>query len=404
MRLTRGTSRARRSSVRVAAPLAVVMLAAAACSSDGGDEDVAAEGGDAVAEGGDAGSSPEAEAAGACYEEGDQVELIVPFGEGGGTDTTARLVAPFLSEQMGIDIQVVNVPGGGSILGANRYVNQMEPNGDAWLMTSASTQVPVIVGQQGVDFAFEDLTPIAGFPLGGIIYTGTDNELIEGATDLTGAEQSAQYTYAGQPAAGGELRILLIFEMFQADVNTVLGYDGRGPARVAWEQGESDIGYDTAPAYLANVQPLVEAGTAEPLMTFGAVEGGKVVRDPQFPDLPSPVEVYEEAYGEAPSGEALDAYKTMAVATISLNKALTIHEGAPANCKEELAAAWDELSASEEFLAAAEAELGGYDILLREDAEEAWAELDNVEPASIEWLLGWVEETYDVQLQEQTED
>lgn len=373
--------------MRTVAPFAALMLTAAACGSGDTDTDAAAGG---AGGGGD----------GVCYEEGDQVEIIVPFGAGGGTDTTARLVAPFLADALGIDIQVTNVPGGGSIIGANRYVNQIEPDGDSWLVTSASTQVPVVVGQAGVEFGLDDLTPIAGFPLGGVIYTHADSEVIQEPVDLTGAEQTEQFTYAGQPAAGGELRILLIFEMFNSDVNTVLGYDGRGPARVAFEQGESDLGYDTAPAYLESVVPLVEAGSVEPLMTFGAVEDGKVVRDPQFPDLPSPVDVYEEAYGEPPSGEALDAYKTMAAATISLNKALTIHADAPDNCKEELRAAWDELAENEEFLAAADAELGGYDILLREDAEAAWAELSNVEASDIAWLLDWVAEEYDVRLSE----
>lgn len=366
---------------RVVTPLTALALAATACGSDIG----AGGGGD-----GDG-----------CYGSGDRVELIVPFGEGGGTDTTARLVAPYLAELLDIDVQVVNMPGGGSILGANRYVNQTEVDGSSWLLTSASTQVPVIVNQQGVEFGFKDLTPIAGFPLGGVIYTQADNDIIQEATDLTGEQQSNQYTYAGQPAAGGELRILLIFEMLDADVNTVLGYDGRGPARVAWEQGESDLGYDTAPAYLSNVEPLVDDGTATPLMSFGAMEGGELVRDPQFPDLPSPVEVYDEAYGEPPSGEAIDAYKTMAVATISLNKALTMHADAPQDCKDELAAAWDELVEDDEFVEAAESELGGYDILLHEDAEQAWAELDEVEPGQIDWLLDWVEETYDVRLDEE---
>jgi tripartite-type tricarboxylate transporter receptor subunit TctC len=387
MGFTAGRSKAR--PARAIAPLAALMLTATACGA-GDDGGSSASGG-----GGDGGT---------CYEEGDQVELVVPFGEGGGTDTTARLVAPFLAENMGIDIQVVNVPGGGSILGANRYVNQTEANGDSWLITSASTQVPVIVGQQGVEFSFDDLTPVAGFPLGGVIYGHTDNDVVQEATDLTGEEQSAQFTYAGQPATGGELRILLIFEMFDSDVNTVLGYDGRGPARVAWEQGESDLGYDTAPAYIESVEPLVEDGTAQALMSFGAVEGGEVVRDPQFPDLPSPVEVYEEAYGEAPSGEALNAYKTMAVATISLNKALTLHADAPESCKEELRAAWDDLAENQEFLDAADAELGGYDILLRDDAEEAWDELGNVDQGDIDWLLQWVEETYDVRLNEASAD
>jgi tripartite-type tricarboxylate transporter receptor subunit TctC len=360
-------------------------MTAAACGSGGGEGDASAN------------------AEGTCYEEGDEVELVVPFEQGGGTDTTARLFAPFLAEQMGIDIQVVNVPGAGSVLGANRYVTQTEANGDSWLLTSASTHVPPIVQQQGVEFGFDDLTPVAGFPLGGVIYAKPDGPLAE-PSGLVGENQSEQITYAGQPASGGELRILLIFEMFNTDVNAVLGYDGRGPARIAFEQGESDVSYDTTPAYIESVEPLVEAGTAEPLMSFGWPEDGELVRDPQLEDLPSPAEVYEEATGEPLEGEAMDAYLTMSAATISLNKALTIHADAPENCVEELRAAWDELGENQEFLDAAEAELGGYEVLVRDDVQSAWDAMAGVEQSSIEWLLQWVEETYDVRLQEAQDD
>jgi tripartite-type tricarboxylate transporter receptor subunit TctC len=39
--------------------------------------------------------------------------FVVPFGTGGGTDTTARLAAPELAKELGVPVQVVNKPGGG---------------------------------------------------------------------------------------------------------------------------------------------------------------------------------------------------------------------------------------------------------------------------------------------------
>ncbi|MDD9205840.1 tripartite tricarboxylate transporter substrate-binding protein, partial [Georgenia sp. 10Sc9-8] len=363
--------------VKISAPLAALALVGSACAGGAGDDEA---GGDAGAESGNGGGE-------ACYASGDSVELVVPFGAGGGTDTTARLVAPFLANELGVDIQVVNQPGGGSILGANRYVNQTEPDGQSILLLSASTQVPAVLNQQGVEFAFSDLSPIAGFPIGGVIYSHADNEILQEATDLAGEEQSAQFTYAGQPATGGELRILLIFEMLNSDVNTVLGYDGRGPARVAWEQGESDVAYDTAPAYLANVEPLVEQGVANPLLSFGTVEDGELVRDDTFPDLPTVAEVYEDVYNEPPSGEAFEAYKTIAVATISLNKTMALHADAPQNCKDELTAAWEAVVEDEEFQSAKQADLGDYSVLLGEEVESAWNEFNDINPESIDWLL-----------------
>ena len=41
------------------------------------------------------------------------LEFIVPFGTGGGTDLTARLMAPELQQELGVPVQVVNKPGGG---------------------------------------------------------------------------------------------------------------------------------------------------------------------------------------------------------------------------------------------------------------------------------------------------
>jgi len=65
-------------------------------------------------------------------------------------------------------------------------------------------------------------------------------------------------------------------------------YDGKGAARVAFEQGEVNLDYQTSPAYLKNVQPLVDEGLAVPLFAFGILdENGDIVRDPVFPDMPS---------------------------------------------------------------------------------------------------------------------
>lgn len=41
------------------------------------------------------------------------LKFVVPFGTGGGTDLTARLVAPELQKELGVPVQVINKPGGG---------------------------------------------------------------------------------------------------------------------------------------------------------------------------------------------------------------------------------------------------------------------------------------------------
>jgi tripartite-type tricarboxylate transporter receptor subunit TctC len=336
---------------------------------------------------------------GEFYADGDTVEILVPFSAGGGTDTLARMVAPFLAKELGVDVQVRNQPGGGSVIGTNDFVDQLEPDGYTLLMSSSSSQVPAVVGQEGVRYSFDDFTPIVGFPLGGVIYAGAGSPF-QNAASITGPRQPRQLHYSGQPAAGGELRILLMFEMYETDVQTALGFEGRGDARLAWEQGESDISYDTTPAYLANVKPLVDQGKAVPLMSFGVVKDGKIVRDPAFPDLPSPADVYTEVFGKEPSGNAFEAYKALAVATLAMNKGLHLQKDAPQQAKDELSAAWQNIAADPEFQAAAKSEVGDNGLLLGDEVNAAWAEMAKVNKDSpaVQWLLKWVNDTYDVQL------
>ena len=42
------------------------------------------------------------------------IRIVVPFGTGGGTDITMRLLAPKMSELLGQPIIIENRPGGGS--------------------------------------------------------------------------------------------------------------------------------------------------------------------------------------------------------------------------------------------------------------------------------------------------
>ena len=80
--------------------------------------------------------------------------------------------------------------------------------------------------------------------------------------------------------------------MLGLQVDPVFGVEGRGDGRLMFERGEANIDYQTSSAYLSAVTPLVEAGQAVPMMTWGALdEAGNIVRDPTFPDIPSFKEV-----------------------------------------------------------------------------------------------------------------
>ncbi len=41
------------------------------------------------------------------------VQIVVPFRAGGGADRTFRLFAPYLSKELGVPVNVINIAGGG---------------------------------------------------------------------------------------------------------------------------------------------------------------------------------------------------------------------------------------------------------------------------------------------------
>src|SRR4051812_12813472 len=66
------------------------------------------------------------------------IRIIVPFGTGGGTDVSMRLLAPKMSELLGQSVIVENRPGAGSTIGTD-YVAKQPPDGYTFVLASLSS-------------------------------------------------------------------------------------------------------------------------------------------------------------------------------------------------------------------------------------------------------------------------
>lgn len=331
---------------------------------------------------------------GAFYENGD-IEMLVPFGAGGGTDVFARFVGPYYTEFVEGEptVQVLNVAGGGSITGTNEFYNMKEANGYNLLATSASTHTPYLLKQKGVQYDLAGLKPIIGFPTGGVVYTKPELQ-----DDIL--NPSEELVYAGISATGLDLVTLLSFEVLGLDVKSVLGYEGRGPSRVAFEQGESNIDYQTSSAYNTNVEPLIEEGTAAPLYSFGQLEKGDLKRDPAYPDLPSLKEFYVDIHGTEPSGPAWEAYKAFVGSSFTVQKVIWVHEDAPQEGIDALIDSSEKMIKDEAFNEKGEEILGGYEPYVRDELDEVVNDsLIEVSTDTIDWVKDFLENNHGVNLE-----
>jgi tripartite-type tricarboxylate transporter receptor subunit TctC len=265
-----------------------------------------------------------------AYYDGKTIEIIVPFGPGGGTDIETRFFAPFLEKHIAghPKILVRNMPGGGSILGANWFAQNAKADGTQVLATSGSTVIPFLLGVSRVAYDFSKWKLVKVNGVGGVLYVSPRTGIAK-AEDVL--KPATPLVYGGISATGLDLTTLLLFEVLGMNVRSVLGFEGRGPARLAFERGETNIDYQTTPAYLTQVVPLVKEGKATPIMSFGFVnDRGHLVRDPAAPDLPTPYEVYQALQNRKPDGLLRwKAYMSMAAAAYTYQKALWVPQGTP---------------------------------------------------------------------------
>ncbi|MFD1911065.1 Bug family tripartite tricarboxylate transporter substrate binding protein [Halodurantibacterium flavum] len=328
---------------------------------------------------------------------GRNIEWVIPFAEGGGSDAWARFLAPYLSRHLPGQPNVIirNVPGGGSITGTNEFVARARPDGLTIIGTSGSTQFPYLLGDPRVRYDYSVLPPVLVSPTGGVVYLPARFG-IEDASQL-GQLADQELVYASQGATSLDLVPMLAFLVMGLNVRHVFGMTGRGDGRLAFERGEATIDYQTSAAYLSNVQPLVDAGEAVPMFSWGVLDAqGNVQRDPTFPDIPHFVEAYEMMHGEAPSGVEFDAYMAFFGSGFAAQKPVMLPQGtAPeivATYREAFAAA----VADPELQANKEAALGDYEQAVGDDVEGLYRVATTIDEEAREWVRQYLTETHGV--------
>jgi tripartite-type tricarboxylate transporter receptor subunit TctC len=327
---------------------------------------------------------------------GKTIEFVIPFPTAGGSDVWARFFAPFLSEHLPGKPTVVvkNVPGGGSITGTNQFVQRARPDGLSILGTSGSTQLPYLLDDPRVRYEFKDLIPILVSPTGGVVYVNPSL----GAKDARdiGKLRGKKMKYGSQGPTSLDLVPVLAFEIMGLDVDPVFGL-ARGPARVAYERGESLIDYQTSSAYLRNVVPLIKAGKAVPLFSWGVLdEKGELARDPTFPDLPHFAEAYETAYGKKPSGIAYEAFKAFVVAGFAAQKPIFLPKGTPKDIVDTYVQTLDKVVKMPAFKEKAGDELGDYEQAVGPAARQAMKVALSIDPKAKAWVKDWLARRFEV--------
>jgi len=333
---------------------------------------------------------------------GKTVEWVIPFSETGGSAKWANFYAPLLSEALPGEPTVVVkfMPGAGSTKGANWFQNQSYDDSEGTLIfgSSGSTQFPYLLSDPRVRYEYNDWNVVLASGTGGVAYLPPDLAAKMDGMDATPL-QGEDFIYGSQGATRLDLVPLLAWEMLGLNVEPVFGIKGRGDGRLMFERGEANIDYQTSSSYLKGVTPLVEAGTAVPMMSWGALDAdGNVVRDPTFPDMPTFKEVCEATPSCETSGEQWDAWKAFFVAGFPAQKMVFLPAGASNDAIVTYTKAFQDVQARADFAEISAARLGKYPQMTGEAAQGALSSATNVPQGAKDFVIGWLKDRYGVSL------
>lgn len=219
------------------------------------------------------------------------IDMVIPFGEGGGTDVFARTVANAAQEFLGQSFSFDNEAGAGGLNGT-QTVHAADPDG--YTMTAfnpPSTPTAWLIQQPPFEIGeLEGVAIIGRFPY--IITANADYE-VEGFGDLMDRFEDGEFSdIAGQ---GIGTMVDVVARVLRDDVglewDDYIAYDGGGEVTEAIMSDEVSIGIGTDSGALSGV----DEGRMDTVACIPS--GGSAV----FPDLES---IAEQGYAE--EGDTID--------------------------------------------------------------------------------------------------
>ena len=287
---------------RAAAMLAVLTLLTAACEGEDAEQATAPDAEETAETQSDteepaATDEPAAtteatqvEAAGSCYE-GETATFVASFGPGSNYDQIARMIAPFLEEELGATVVVENQEGAGGLLAANSLYTA-DPDGLTFAFFSGQGIAgSVLGGAEGVQFGLEDFSYVARIAADERLFVVGAQTPYESLEDLRAAD-SITFASSG-PGGSDHIDATVLFPVLAVNGEIITGFEGGPGTELAVTAGDTDA----MSGSLSSRLPPVERGEHRALLLIGDE------RVPELPDVPALLELNrgesEQAIAEA---------------------------------------------------------------------------------------------------------
>ncbi|MEX0584919.1 MAG: tripartite tricarboxylate transporter substrate-binding protein [Natronospirillum sp.] len=191
------------------------------------------------------------------------ITVVVPFATGGYNDRLARAFAPYLQEELGQPIEILNRGGAGTLLGNMLFMTR-PADGYTIMMNSVTPYIPLTMMLQDPSYTLEDFHMI-NLPSrdATLAATSAGSDLDSWSEVIERLKADPRSLSIGiQPGSADYLNMVLAFEAegIETDNMRIVTYDGGGPARAAAAGGQVDISLVGGEGFLpllSEIKPLV---------------------------------------------------------------------------------------------------------------------------------------------------
>jgi tripartite-type tricarboxylate transporter receptor subunit TctC len=206
------------------------------------------------------------------------IRLLVGFAPGGGVDINARMLAPRLSEYLGQQVVVENVPGAGTNI-ANERVAKSTPDGHTLLINTAAVAINMSLYRNLPYDTLRDFAPVSVFSESPNVLVVNAKLAAQNVKDLIALARSAPGKLNYSSAGVGTTQHLAA-ELFKLRTGTFIvhiPYKGTAPSMTALIAGEVELSFANIPS----IQGHLKSGR---LRALAVTAPG---RDPQLPEVPT---------------------------------------------------------------------------------------------------------------------
>lgn len=183
------------------------------------------------------------------------IQIVVPAGAGGDTDRNTRVTAKYLSEELGTDVIVSNVGGGGGTVGAKEALDSA---GDGYTVLAFHNSMIINSLLELAEFSYEDyqLAGTSILDLGNAFIVSADSEYND-LQDLIDAAKAdpGKVNIATETGAFTHLQLLAFQEATGTEFN-IVDVGAAAEKNTALLGGQIDI----IPTQLGLVQEYIESG------------------------------------------------------------------------------------------------------------------------------------------------